>query len=293
MRTTAKARTLKKPRVEFTHLDKVMFPEKGFSKGDLLAYYEKIAPKLLPHLRDRPITLERLPDGLKSPKSPHFWQKNTPEHYPGWIPRIPLPTGDGDTVNYAVVNDLDTLLYLVNQGTTTFHVWFSRVKSLDRPDFVLFDLDPSEATFKEAVAVAKRLREIFDERKVPSFPKTSGKSGLHVLVPWKDKGGYDEARAWAMEIAEQVVSDLPEIATVERSKSQRKGRLYLDVMQNVRGHHAVPPYVIRATPGATVSTPLDWKEVNGRLDPERFDINSAPTRFAKQRKDPMAVLGRS
>jgi bifunctional non-homologous end joining protein LigD len=278
------------PRVEFTHLDKVMFPAKGYTKGDLLAYYAKVAPKLLPHLRDRPITLERLPDGLSGPKAPRFWQKNTPDYYPDWIPRVELPTEDGKPVHYALVNDLDTLLYLVNQGTITFHVWFSRVKTLDRPDFVLFDLDPSEATFKEAVTVARRLRDAFDERNVPAFPKTSGKTGLHVLTPWKQKGGYDEARAWAMEIAEQVVGDLPDIATIERSKAKRDGRLYLDVMQNAKGHHAVPPYVVRATPEATVSTPLDWKEVNARLNPKRFDLKSALARFAKQRRDPMAAL---
>ena len=278
------------PRVELSNLDKVMFPAKGYTKGDVLAYYEKIAPKLLPHLRDRPITLQRLPSGLAGPKAPHFWQKNTPEYYPDWIPRVNLPTERGDDVNYALVNDLDALLYLVNHGTLTFHVWFSRVETLDQPDFVLFDLDPSEATFKEAVSVAKRLREIFDERKVPSFPKTSGKTGIHVLTPWPQKGGYDEARAWAMEIAQQVERDLPKIATVERSKDQRKGRLYLDVMQNVKGHHAVPPYVLRATEDATVSTPLAWDEVNGRLDPKRFDIKSGLARFAKQRKDPIASL---
>jgi bifunctional non-homologous end joining protein LigD len=279
-------------RVQFTHLDKVMFPAKGFTKGDLLTYYAKVAPKLLPHLRDRPVTLERLPDGVGDAKAPRFWQKNTPDYYPDWIHRVELPTEEGKTVRYALVNDLDTLMYLVNQGTITFHVWFSRVggDDLDRPDFVLFDLDPSEATFAEAVTVAKRLREVLDERKVVSFPKTSGKTGLHVLTPWTQKGGYDEARGWAMEVAQRVVRDLPEIATVERSKAKRRGRLYLDVMQNVLGRHAVPPYVVRSTAGATVSTPLDWKEVNGRLDPKRFDIKSAVERFAKQRKDPLAAL---
>jgi bifunctional non-homologous end joining protein LigD len=276
--------------IQFSHLEKVMFPAKGYTKGDLLTYYAKVAPKLLPHLRDRPITLERLPDGVGNDKAPRFWQKNTPSYYPDWIPRINLPNPDGKPVHYALVNDLDTLMYLVNQGAITFHVWFSRTADLDRPDFVLFDLDPSEATFKEAVIVAKRLREVLDEEKVKSFPKTSGKTGLHVLVPWTDDGGYDEARGWAVDVAQRVVRDLPEIATMERSKDKRKGRLYLDVMQNVEGRHAVPPYVVRATAGATVSTPLSWDEVNGRLDPKKFDLTSAIARFAKQRKDPMAPL---
>ena len=232
-RTLTKAKAKSKPnetRVKFTHVDRVMFPDKGYTKGDVLTYYAKVAPKLLPHLRDRPITIQRLPEGLSGPKAPNFWQKNTPDYYPDWIPRVNLPTERGEPVNYALVNDLDTLLYLVNQGTLTFHVWFSRVKTLDRPDFVLFDLDPSEATFREAIIVAKHLKEVFDKLQVPSFAKTSGKSGLHVLTPWKQKGGYDEARAWAMQIAQRVVADLPEIATLDRSKGARKGRLYLDVI---------------------------------------------------------------
>jgi bifunctional non-homologous end joining protein LigD len=287
---TAKPAAAAATRVQFSHLEKVMFPAKGYTKGDLLHYYAKVANKILPHLRNRPITIERLPDGLSGPKAPRFWQKNTPSYYPDWIPRVNLPTEDGKPVHYALVNDLDTLMYLVNQGTVTFHVWMSRVDDLDRPDYVLFDLDPSEATFKEAVIVAKRLHEVLDAQKVKSFPKTSGKTGLHVLVPWKGKGGYDEARGWAIEVAQGVVRDLSQIATMERSKDKRKGRLYLDVMQNVQGRHAVPPYVVRATDAATVSTPLEWKEVNARLDPKRFDLESARDRFAKQRKDLMSPL---
>src|SRR5439155_24974164 len=137
----------------------------------------------LPHLHARPATLERLPDGIGSGK-PHFWQKNTPSQYPDWIPRIDLPSGAGKSVQYVLVNNEETLLYLVNQGTLTFHVWFSRVKDLDRPDFVLFDLDPSQASFQDAVAVARQLHEFLQEEDVEAFVKTSGKSGLHVQVPW-------------------------------------------------------------------------------------------------------------
>ena len=222
-----------------------------------------------------------------------FWQKNTPGHYPPWIPRVELPSERGEAVQYALVNDLRTLLYFVNQGTLTFHVWFSRVQDLDRPDFVLFDLDPGGAKFTDVVKIANALHRILDGQKVKHYPKTSGKSGLHILVPWTRRGGYDEAREWAMENARRVIDELPDIATVERSKAEREGRVYVDVMQNARGHHAVPPYVVRATPGATVSTPLDWKEVNARLDPKRFDIRSVFARFKKQRTDPMAKLAAS
>ena len=270
--------------IEFTNVDKVMFPGPGYTKGDVLKFYLAIAPWLLPHLRDRPVTLERLPDGVRD-GAPRFWQKNTPPYYPKWIARINLPTEEGKPVHYALVNDERALAYLANQGTITFHTWFSRTADLDRPDFVVFDLDPAGAPFAHVVKIAQTLHKLLDRRKVKSFPKTSGKSGLHIQVPWAQTGGYDEARAWAMDIAEEVVAALPDVATVERSKAARGGRVYVDVMQNARGHHAVPPYVIRATPDATVSTPLQWREVNARLDPKKFTIMTVPQRLKRLKAD--------
>jgi bifunctional non-homologous end joining protein LigD len=265
----------------FTHVEKVMFPEKGYTKGDLLGYYEAVADLLIPHLAGRPLTLERLPGGVGR-DAPHFWQKNTPEHYPKSIERAPLRDKTGKQVDYALVNDREALLYLVNQGTITFHVWPSRVGSLDRPDYVLFDLDPGERPFADAVRVAKEVRHALQAQGVESFPKTSGKSGIHVLVPWGQDGDYDAARAWALEVAGDVVGRVPDVATLERRIDARGGRLYLDVMQNVRGHHVVAPYVVRAVAGATVSTPLDWGELNGRLSPARFDLKTGVKRFREQ-----------
>jgi bifunctional non-homologous end joining protein LigD len=236
------------------------------------------------------VTLERLPDGLSGPKAPHFWQKNTPASYPDWIPRVELETARGKPVHYALVNSEDTLLYLVNQGTITFHPWLSRVGDLDRPDFVLFDLDPGEASFTDVVAVARRLHSVLDAEGVESFVKTSGKTGLHVLVPWHGEGGFDEARAWAGEIAGRAAEVMPERATVEIRKNKRGGRVYVDVLQNARGHHAVPPYVVRAVPGATVSTPLRWQEVNDSLDPAELNLRTAPRRLSRQKRDPLAAL---
>jgi bifunctional non-homologous end joining protein LigD len=277
----------------FTNLDKIMFPEEGLSKGDVLDYYRKIAPHLLPFVRDRPATLERLPEGLGDGRAPHFWQKNTPASYPAWIPRAELPSGQGKTVHYVLVNDLETLLYLVNQGTLTFHVWFSRVEDLDRPDFVLFDLDPGQATFADVVTVANELHALLKEEGSKAYVKTSGKTGLHVLVPWDAEGGYDEARAWALGLAERVVEVLPDQATTERSKAKRNRRVYVDVMQNARGRHAVPPYVLRVVPGATISTPLRWGEVTPGLDPARFTLKTIFRRLARLKRDPMAGLART
>lgn len=278
------------PEVVLTHPDKVLFPEAGLTKRDLFMYYLKIADRLLPYLKDRPVTLERLPEGLTGDGAPHFWQKNTPESYPDWITRIALPTEKGETVHYALVNDTPTLLYLVNQGTLTFHVWSSRVQDLDRPDFVLFDLDPGNAKFADVVEVAKGLRTMLKGEGIETFVKTSGKSGLHVLTPWSGNGGYDEARAWAHEIALRVAGERPNQVTVEIRKANRGERVYIDVMQNVRGHHAVPPYVVRAIPSAAISTPLDWKEVTPALNLASFTPRTIFRRLSRRKTDPLAGL---
>jgi bifunctional non-homologous end joining protein LigD len=272
-----------------THPERVYYPDAGITKGDVFEFYRRIAPRLLPHLRDRPCTLERYPEGI-GPGVKRFYQKNTPASYPDWIPVAELPTERGEPVRYALVNDLATLLYLVNQGTLTFHPWFSRVQDLDRPDFVLFDLDPGEATFADAVAVARHLHGVLRGEKVEAFVKTSGKTGLHILTRWEREGDYDESRAWALELAERVVEGLPEVATVERSKAKRGARVYVDVMQNAKGRHAVPPYVLRAVPGAPVSTPLDWREVTAELDPRAFNLKTIFGRLARKKRDPLAGL---
>jgi bifunctional non-homologous end joining protein LigD len=278
--------------IKITNEDKIMFPEVEITKGDVLRYYARIADRILPHLRDRPITLERFPDGLVE-NAPHFWQKDTPSYYPSWIPRVKIASGDGEQVNYALVNDVQTLLYLVNQGTITFHPWFSRVEDLDRPDFVLFDLDRSKARFSDVMTVAKELHRLLKRERVKSYLKTTGKSGLHVLVPCQRRGSYDEAREWAIQIARQVVDDLPDTATVERSKAKRGERVYVDVMQNVRGRHAVPPYALRPVPQAAVSTPLRWNELTAKLNPEKFNLKTIFRRLAQQKNDPIAPLARS
>jgi bifunctional non-homologous end joining protein LigD len=280
-RPGAKAISHGKPgKIDFTHLDKVLFPEAGVTKGDLIDYYRKVSRLLLPHLRNRPMTLERLPDGLTGKNPPHFWQKNTPDYYPEWIPRVDLPAEDGRIVKYLLVNDEPTLLYLVNQGTITFHPWFSTIDDPDHPTFCLFDLDPAESKFADAVVVAKTLHEVLTDDGVKAFLKTSGKRGLHIMTPWtRQQGGFEQVRKWAAEIAERVVQRLPKIATTERRIAKRGSRLYVDIEQNAKGKHAVPSYVVRATPMATVSMPLKWSELTARLDPSRFTLQTALKRI--------------
>ena len=276
--------------IEITNPDKVLYPAAGITKEDAAAYYRAVAPRLLPFLKDRPVTLERLPDGIGEGK-PHFWQKRTPASYPTWIPRVELETERGKRVQYVLVNDLPTLLFLVNQGALTFHPWLSRVEDLDRPDFVLFDLDPGTASFADAITVAKALHKELEAEGRAAVVKTSGKTGLHILVPWAGKGGFDAAREWAQGVAARVARELPETATTEIRKAKRGDRVYIDVMQNARGHHAVPPYVLRPVPGATVSTPLRWDELKPGLDPKKFTLRTVPKRLARLKADPMAALG--
>jgi bifunctional non-homologous end joining protein LigD len=273
-------------KLPFTNLTKLMYPESGISKGDVLLFYGRISQYLLPHLRNRPVTLERFPDGIGDAKAKtHLWQKNAPNFYPDWIPRINLPTGEGKPVRYVLVNNVQTLLYLVNQGTLTFHVGMSRIEDLDRPDFVLFDLDPGAASFADAVAVAKKLHAVLQKKGNNGYIKTSGKTGLHVHVPWTGKGGYGEARSWALTIAAEVTAALPSQATTERSKARRGHRVYVDVMQNAPGKHAVPPYVLRAVPGAPVATPLNWRELTAKLTPANFNLKTIVRRLERLKQD--------
>jgi bifunctional non-homologous end joining protein LigD len=295
-RTPTRTRQTAKPpedSVVYTHTEKLMYPETGITKGAVLDFYQRIASRLLPYLYDRPATLERLPEGLNGPDMPHFWQKRTPDYYPEWIERVELPSERGQEVQYVLVNNEETLLYLVNQGTLTFHVGFSRVTDLDQPDFVLFDLDPGQAGFAAVVTVTKALHQILQAESYKAFVKTSGKTGLHVLVSWERQTDYDAARAWALGIAQRVVEALPDQATTERSKAKRGKRVYVDIMQNAQGHHAVPPYVLRAVPGAPVSTPLRWQELTPDLDPQAYNLQTIFQRLARQQRDPMAGLFRA
>jgi bifunctional non-homologous end joining protein LigD len=284
-------RTRQSNKLEFTSLDRIVFPATGYTKGDVLDYYNQVSDFLLPHLRARPITIERFPEGVKE-GAQHFWQKNTPAYYPAWVPRAKLPTEKGKTIEYTLVNDLPTLLYLANQNAVTFHIWFSRMQSLDQPDFVLFDIDPHQSTFANAIKVARKLHDLLDDEEgVANYLKTSGKTGLHVMTPWRARdGGFDEARSWAEGVARRVAAALPDIATVERTISRRGNRVYVDAMQNAKGKHAVPPYTLRATPQGTVSMPLEWKELTAKLSPKQFDMKTSIKRIARRKKDPLAAL---
>jgi bifunctional non-homologous end joining protein LigD len=269
------------PELELTRLDKVFWPVEGYTKGDLLAWYEAAWPWLAPYLRDRPVVLARYPDGIEGK---NFYQKNAPEFTPAWARRESI-----DGTDYFVCNDLRTLLYVVNSGAIPLHVWSARVGSLDRPDWLVLDLDPKQAPFTQVVAVARRLHRLLDELGAPHFVKTSGQDGLHVLLPLGARLAHEEARSLAEVLARVVCAELPEVATVARPLAARGGRVYVDYLQNGRGKLIAAPFSVRPRPGAPVSTPLTWAQVTGRLDPSRFTIRTA-LRSIRRRGDPMRGL---
>ncbi|MDX1631943.1 MAG: DNA ligase D [Thermoanaerobaculia bacterium] len=274
--------------VEITNRDKPFWPDDGFTKGDLVDYYDRIAPWLLPYLRSRPLVLARYPDGIAG-KS--FYQKQAPAHLPDWIETVEIRSGSPPkAIDYIVCNDRETLLHLVNLGTIPFHLWASPVDRLDRPDWCIVDLDPKEAPFEDVVVLARTLSEICREIRVPAFVKTSGATGLHVLVPLGGQLDYEQSRTFAELLARLTLDRHRKIATLARSLQARSGRVYLDYLQNRRGQLLVAPYAVRALPGAPVSTPLRWKEVVPSLAVGRFTIRSVPRRMAQLQEDPLAPV---
>jgi bifunctional non-homologous end joining protein LigD len=274
-------------RVTISNPHKVFWPADGLTKGDLVAYYESIAPWLLPYLRDRPVVLTRYPDGITG-KS--FYQKDAPGFTPAWIrtARIRAEEVKRD-IDYLVVNDVESLRWVINLGTIPLHVWGSRVPTLERPDWLVLDLDPKGAPFTDVVKVALTLRRILERLEVPSYVKTSGKTGLHILVPLGARYSYEHTRALARLLATLGVEMAPRIATLARPLRARGGKVYIDWGQNGRGQTVVAPFAVRPLPGAPIACPLAWDEVTARLDPRRFTIRNARARL-EATGDPMAPV---
>ena len=265
-------------KLELTRLDKVFWPVEGYTKGDLLAYYEAIWPWLAPYLRDRPVVLTRYPDGIEGK---HFYQKNAPEFTPEWVEREVIEGTD-----YFICNELRTLLYVINSGAIPLHVWSARRGDLERPDWLILDLDPKQAPFAHVVEIARYIHQLLDELETPHFAKTSGQDGLHVLVPLGARLDHRDATALAEVLARAVVADLPEIATVARPLAARGDKVYVDYLQNGRGKLIAAPFSVRPRPHAPVSTPLTWGQITRRLDPSRWTIKTTPRRMG-QKGDPM------
>jgi bifunctional non-homologous end joining protein LigD len=273
--------------VKLTNLTKIFWPADGYTKGDLVAYYERIAPLLLPYLRDRPLVLTRYPDGITG-KS--FYQKDAPEFAPAWVRTERVYSKDaGREIDYFVVDDEASLRYVANSGAIPLHLWASRLGTLERPDWLVLDLDPKGAPFTDVVKVARALHRILDDLELPSYPKTSGATGLHILIPLGARYTYDEVRTFARLLAVLGVEAEPGISTIARPLRARGGKVYIDFGQNGHGQTIVAPFSLRPLPGAPASCPLAWSEVTARLDPARFTMTTVPRRFDKI-ADPLAPV---
>jgi bifunctional non-homologous end joining protein LigD len=281
---TADRITKGKRELKLSNLDKVFFPKEGITKGDLIEYYRAIAPVLLPHLEQRPFTMVRWPDGIEAGR---FFQKDAPSHMPDWIPtyRALVSTRESPRrrkwVNFPVVDDELALLWMVNMGCIDMNAWYSRVDKPDRPDFVLFDLDPSpDVGFAETVQVALLVKQALDAFGLIGFPKTSSAEGMHVIVPVERRYTYDDTRQFAEIVAGAIARTNRGLATTEWTKSKRRGVL-IDANQNGEGKTIASVYSVRPRPGAPVSTPLRWSEVSEKLDPLAFTMEAVRDRVRK------------
>jgi bifunctional non-homologous end joining protein LigD len=275
------------PAVAFTNLDKPFWPADGFTKRDLIAYYEGVADWLLPYLKDRPVVLTRYPDGIDG-KS--FFQKDAPAYAPKWLRLETMWSEHAEReIRYFVLDDLPSLLYVANMATIPLHVWSSRVAALERPDWCILDLDPKGAPLTDVVAIARYLRALCDDVGLTTYVKTSGSTGLHVLIPLGALYTYEQSRTLAELLARFTARSLPKIATIVRSVSDRDGKVYVDYLQNGHGRLLVAPLCVRPLPGAPVSMPLEWSQVNARLKLGRFNIRSAP-RWLRDHGDPLAPI---
>ena len=270
--------------VKLSNLDKVFWPEEGYTKGDLVTYYREISPWLLPWLRNRPVVLTRYPDGIGG-KS--FFQKDAPGFTPEWLRTERMWSEQAQReIDYFVCDDEPSLLYLANMAAIPLHIWASRIPSLEQPDWCVLDLDPKGAPFGDVVRVALALHGLCDGIGLPHYVKTSGSTGLHVLIPLGRQLTYEQSRAFGELLARVVVTLEPGIATITRAVQKREGKVYLDYVQNGHGRLIVAPYSVRPLPGAPVSMPLQWDEVTDALDLRAFTIRTAPALMRALGADP-------
>lgn len=279
-------------RVEISRPDKVLFPDDGITKQDLCDYYDRVAEAMLPHLRSRPVTMHRFPDGIGEEG---FYQKSVPEHYPDWMRRATVPRkGEQDTIQQALIENRASLVFCADQAMITAHAALARVPSLQAPDRLVFDLDPpEEGGFRAVRQAAKDLHELLEELELPSFPMTTGSRGMHVVIPLRGQQNYETPARFAGDAAELLSKRRPDAYTTEFRKKARRGRLFLDVRRNYYGQTSVAPYSVRALAGGPVAAPLRWPELDDdRLHARRYTMKNLFRRLG-QMEDPWLRIRKS
>ncbi|HEX8577480.1 MAG TPA: DNA ligase D [Flavobacterium sp.] len=266
--------------LEFTNTDKIFWPRQKITKGHVIAYYDTVAEYILPYLKDRPQSLRRNPDGIKNIG---FFQKDVAGVVPEWIKTHKIKSeSTGEQIEYLLCQDKETLLFLANWGCIELNPWSSRVGTLDKPDYIIFDVDAKDAPLTDIIATALQVKEVLDSIQVPAYIKTSGGNGLHIFIPVLPKYTYDQTRDFSHIISQMVANQLPEIVSLERTPSKRKGKVYLDFLQNGKGKTMASIYSLRPRESATISTPLDWSEVGPSLNIRRFTIKEVLKRLEEK-----------
>ncbi len=273
--------------IKLSHTEKIYWPREKITKGELLEYYAKVAKTLLRYAKDRPLVMHRFPNGIKGEG---FYQKDVGE-VPKFVKTVSISHANRK-VRYIVAQNTKTLLYVANLGSIEMHLFHSKIKKLERPDYLILDLDPQSISFDAVVDTALVIHELLQKLKIPHVCKTSGGSGLHIYVPLNGKYTYEESRHYAMVIAKCTHEILPEITSLERNPKKRNRKVYIDTLQNSKGQLAVAPYSVRAFLGAPVSTPLSWNEVKHGLDPKSFTMKNVPSRLAQKGDLFKGVLGK-
>jgi bifunctional non-homologous end joining protein LigD len=270
--------------IEISSADDLMYPEDGISKADVVDYYHKIAETMLPHMKDRPLSMQRFPKGISEVG---FFQKEIPEYFPDWIDQVDVDVkGEGSTQPQVVCNTAATLVYLAEQRFLTPHIWLSRVDKLERPDKLIFDLDPPKDDFELVRSAARSMNVILGEVELASYIMTTGSRGLHVVIPLDRRASFDEVRDFAHDLASALARREPDNVTTEPRKEKRKGRLFLDYLRNSYAQTSVPPYALRAKAGAPVATPLSWMELDDpKLNSQSYTMSNIFKRLGSE-EDP-------
>jgi bifunctional non-homologous end joining protein LigD len=265
--------------LRFSNLDKIFWPEEGYTKGDVVNYYFNVSPTMLPHVYDRPLTMKRMPDGLKGGS---FYEKNAPSHAPEWLPTVPVRTsGEEKTINFVTVHDIPDILWLAQMACIEFHPLHNRGPDQKHPSYAFFDLDPmSEGIWDQVQYTASLVKVILDQLGIESYPKTSGATGMQIMIPLAKPYAYDIVRGFVGAIADMVNAADPEVTTVEWDIPKRKGRVFLDVNMNREGANIAGAYSLRPEPGATASAPFNWEELEN-IRPEKFTIETMFDRIAE------------
>lgn len=277
--------------LKLTNQQKVYWPDEGYTKGDLVNYYAEVADWILPYLKDRPQSLNRFPNGIKGPS---FYQKDMDTKViPAWLRTEPVFSESNDeNLDYLICNDKATLMYMANLGCIEINPWNSRLKSLEKPDWMVIDLDPEDIDFKEVVKAALATKKVCDKLEIDCYCKTSGATGLHIYIPLGAKYEYAIVRSFGQLLATQIHELLPDTTSMVRQPKNRQKKVYLDYLQNSKGQTLAAPYSVRPKPGATVSTPLEWSEVNAKLHPSQFTIKNIFKRLDKKGDLWKPVLGK-